>query len=165
MELFDIPGFDNYQITKDGKVYSRKSQHFMTPYLEESGYYRVKLRQNGVYKHMLIHRLLAITFIPNPENKTTVDHINHIPTDNRLENLRWATSLEQNHNRTTDSFIHNEHSVECRDKQNHDILIASFPNCCAAAIAMFNDRSKNSLINRCAQGKKSSAYGYWWCFT
>lgn len=55
------------------------------------GYYRVHL----VRKLYLVHRLIAETFLPNPENKPTVDHINRNPSDNRLENLQWATYEEQ----------------------------------------------------------------------
>ena len=44
------------------------------------------------------HRAIAEVFIPNPDNKPTVDHINRNRHDNRVENLRWATFLEQNHN-------------------------------------------------------------------
>ena len=46
-----------------------------------------------------MHRLLALTFILNPEDKPTVDHINKIKTDNRLKNLKWATRVEQQLNR------------------------------------------------------------------
>lgn len=46
-------------------------------------------------KSYLVHRLVAECFIPNPEHKPTVDHINRDPTDNRVSNLRWATYKEQ----------------------------------------------------------------------
>ena len=52
------------------------------------------LCKNGKSKHFSVHRLLALHFIPNPENKTDVDHINGIRDDNRLENLRWVTHKE-----------------------------------------------------------------------
>ena len=58
--------------------------------------YMVVYHNGKVYQ---VHRLLAETFIPNPENKPTVDHINRDTLDNRLDNLRWATRKEQQENR------------------------------------------------------------------
>lgn len=63
--------------------------------LQPNGYMYTRFRGNGKNHSIYLHRLLAEVFIPNPENKTTVDHINHIRTDNRLENLQWATRVEQ----------------------------------------------------------------------
>lgn len=104
----DIPGYEGrYAITEDGKVWSypRKSKwgtqlwtskgRFLTSSLDVVGYMAVGLSGKRSKTHR-IHRLLAMTFIPNPENKKTVNHINGIKADNRLENLEWATYLENN---------------------------------------------------------------------
>tara|TARA_B110000977_G_scaffold98437_1_gene129489 strand:- start:666 stop:1142 length:477 start_codon:yes stop_codon:yes gene_type:complete len=61
---------------------------------KEKGYMRIGLCKNGKQKFFSVHRLLALAFIPNPENKRCVDHINGIRDDNRLENLRWLTHKE-----------------------------------------------------------------------
>ena len=63
-----------------------------------TGYKFIRLSNDGKVKCCLIHRLLAEHFIPNTENKPTVDHINRIKDDNRLCNLRWATGKEQREN-------------------------------------------------------------------
>ena len=60
--------------------------------------YRIIMRDK---KNYLVHRLIAETFIPNPEGKPTVDHINRDVEDNRIENLRWATFKEQSNNTAT----------------------------------------------------------------
>ena len=77
-----------------------------------NGYLTISI--NG--KTRFVHRLIAETFIPNPENKTTVDHVDRDKMNNFLENLRWATPKEQADNR---EFVLNRHDVgasrECDD--------------------------------------------------
>ena len=73
-----------------------------------SGYYVVSVKEGDRRKSMRVARLIATAFIPNPENKPTVDHINRDRTDNRVENLRWATHEEQALNR---DFVLNRKSA------------------------------------------------------
>lgn len=94
-----IKGYEDYLITDTGRVYSLKAQKYLSPQFNYDGYATLKLCKNGIHKTFRIHRLVAETFIPNPENKETVDHINRVRTDNRVENLRWATRKEQSANR------------------------------------------------------------------
>ena len=63
---------------------------------KSSGYSTIGLNQNSKRDSFLIHRLVAQAFIPNPENKLTVNHINHDKHDNRVINLEWNTQKEQN---------------------------------------------------------------------
>ena len=104
MRTVKIKGYPNYEICENGEVISYciyKEGRILKPYLGIRGYYTVNLRVDGKTKNVKIHRLLGLHFIPNPENKLFIDHINRIRTDNRLENLRWATRKENNNNKTS----------------------------------------------------------------
>lgn len=87
---------NRYLISNMGRVWSTYSSQFLTPKLTQKGYLRVSLCENGYREECFIHRLVAIAFIANPENKPTVNHINEDKTDNSVQNLEWATQLEQN---------------------------------------------------------------------
>jgi hypothetical protein len=95
LEMFKLKEYQNYSITKCGKVYSNARKRFLTLLENEDGYSRVHLiNNNGIRKGPLVHRLVAETFISNPDNKTQVNHKNMIRNDNRVENLEWVTNSE-----------------------------------------------------------------------
>ena len=93
-----IDGYD-YEVSDQGNVRNMRTGKILKP-KKHGGYLRVGLYKNGKEKNCFIHRLVAETFIPNPENKATVNHINEIKTDNRVVNLEWATMNEQVHHGT-----------------------------------------------------------------
>jgi len=100
--LADIKGFeDEYGVTEEGEIYSYKSQKFMNPSLNSAGYLRVALTKEGVNLSTLkIHRIIAETFIPNPNNYPCVEHIDKNKTNNKISNLRWATRQQVNAKKT-----------------------------------------------------------------
>lgn len=102
-EWRDIVGYEGfYQISNLGRVkrlvsHKCKKERLLAITKDlKDGYCRVMLSKESQARRFLIHRLLAEHFIPNPENKPCIDHINGVRDDNRLENLRWCTHLENN---------------------------------------------------------------------
>ena len=102
LELFDIPGYeDKYCATKDGRIYSIKKQKFLKQCDDTYNYLTVVLQEDGKGKTMKVHKLIAKTFLENPENKPQIDHINRIRNDNRVENLRYVSRSENCKNKNT----------------------------------------------------------------
>lgn len=90
-----IPGYEGYEVSNLGRVKSLKrknpkilSQSFLGDYL------RVITSMKNVPKDMLVHRLVALAFLPNPDNKVCVNHKDGCKTNNCVENLEWATTSE-----------------------------------------------------------------------
>ncbi len=94
----DIEGFDKYEISNLGNVRNKKTGLILKPVISSNGYYTIGLWKNGKRTTKKIHRLIAEAFIPNPENKPKVDHIDNNKQNNNTVNLRWVTSKENNQN-------------------------------------------------------------------
>lgn len=96
VRLAQIKNFPGYLIADTGNVYSRKKRQLRQMALNQkrTQYLEVGLLKNGKRFYKLVHRLVAETFISNPENKPQVNHKNGIRNDNRVENLEWVTASE-----------------------------------------------------------------------
>lgn len=120
----EIENFTGYYIEDNGTVWSdivsrsrnkmkREEKHQLTPRPLPNGYLRVYMRRDSDYKRvdMYIHRLVALAFIPNPDNKKFINHIDTNRSNNHVDNLEWCTSKENN-----------QHSMNfghlCRDESN-----------------------------------------------
>lgn len=94
-----IKGYEGlYMATNNGYIWSIDRSIFLKPVIDDNDYLHVILYKNKIPKNYKIHRLICLTFLENLDNKVCVDHINRNRSDNRIENLRWATNSENSIN-------------------------------------------------------------------
>jgi hypothetical protein len=79
-----------YMVSSMGRVIGRKGL-ILSPGVNSKGYLHICSRAKGKSKDLVVHRMIAETFIPNPDDLTAINHINMIKTDNRVSNLEWIT--------------------------------------------------------------------------
>lgn len=97
MEWKKVSRNDNYSINELGQIRNDATGHILKPFINKAnGYPTVSLWRNNRSDNQTVHRLMAEAFIPNPDNKPTIDHIDGNRQHNSLDNLRWATYSENN---------------------------------------------------------------------
>jgi hypothetical protein len=110
MELSDfefIKGYENlYKINKNGNVYSCRSSKIKKQCIADDDYLFLHLHLNGQRKKYRIHRLIALQWIPNPDNLPEVDHIDRNRQNNHIDNLRWVD--RQTNRRNQDRYENNQ---------------------------------------------------------
>lgn len=162
----DIPGYEGkYQVSNIGRVRSLDyintgKTKVMVPHLHY-GYYQILLFKGGKMKCIRVHQLVARAFIPNPENKPCIDHINAIKTDNRVENLRWCTYKENSNNPITKPKLGKCFCKPVIQMDKNGTFIREWPSATAAAAAL---NIKRGPISACCLGKSKISYGYLWKF-
>jgi len=94
-----IEDYENYEVSICCTVRNIKTKRVLKLRIGNHGYYYVLLSNNGNQKYLIIHRLVAIAFIPNIKNNKFVDHIDSNRLNNTISNLRWCDLSENQHNR------------------------------------------------------------------
>ena len=89
----DIPGYEGlYQVSSEGRI--KRGDRIKSLHIDHGGYCTVCLSKHSVQKNLKVHRLVAIAFIPNPDEKKTVNHKDGNKKNNCVSNLEWATHSE-----------------------------------------------------------------------
>lgn len=175
---FQIKGYPGYYITTVGTVYYRDTHprhngriKKMKQETSRNGYNRVALRdEHGITKHFLVHRLVALAFIQNPENKREVNHKNGIKTDNCVKNLEWATRSENMQHRSKALGFRGIATWKDKKGKDHPLSKCVLQLKDGETVKLYNgileaERetgiSHSGIIN-CCRGKRNSAGGYQW---
>lgn len=165
----DFLGFPNHTITDDGKVFSLDYRHTgkkkeLKPCLCK-GYYSIVMYRDGKEKNISIHRLVALAFLPNPDNLPEVNHKDENKTNNMVGNLEWC-SKSYNINYGTRNERCGEKILNRKDQSRHvkqftkdGVFIKEYPSIHEA------ERQNGFFcghISKCCKGKLKSAYNYIW---
>jgi hypothetical protein len=90
----EIPGFIGYSIDEYGNIRNDKRMRPVLPTKRKDGYLDICLRVNKERVMTMVHRLVAITYVPNPSNKPQVNHLDNVRDNNHYLNLEWVTAAE-----------------------------------------------------------------------
>lgn len=171
MEVWrDVRGYEGlYQVSSLGRVRSldrtihgvrcgrswssMRSGREMCPNTDKDGYKTIKLCKEGRVSRWLVHRLVALAFIPNPDGKPQINHINGDKADNRVENLEWTTNSE--------NTMHKFRVLKCRASGSKETVCLDtmkvYPTATEAARECGVDISH---VAACCRGRRSHAGGH-----
>lgn len=178
----DIVGYEGlYQVSNFGRIKSNYKSIILQPGLCR-GYLIVNLYKNKKSLSQKVHRLVAQAFIPNPENKPTVNHIDGNKQNNYVSNLEWATVKEQNVHANKTGLMDNAKKIRAKNMRNitikylqkrseklkkpvnqydlNGIFIKRYSS--AFEACKINNFNNPSNIRTCCQEKTETAYGYKW---
>lgn len=158
----EIIGHENYFIYNTGKVFSMKTNKFLTSTPDNKGYYKVTIDK----KSYSIHRLVAKYFVPNPYNKNQVNHIDGNKNNNKYTNLEWCTGSENMKHAFENGL--NEISEERKEKSKKKIIQIDLKTNKQIKIFDSADDVEKELgihhgnIAGVCKGRRKSAGGFGW---
>ena len=165
-----IQNFPNYYVSTFGNIKNITTNKLLK-LCNKAGYYHVSLVNSTSRKSFKIHRLVAIAFISNPENKPEVNHKDKNKLNNHIDNLEWATKSENNLHRCKDLKIktNKNKSINRIDKETNKIIQSYNSIEDAAMWAFENGLTKNihngrNSIGNCLCSLSNSSYGFKWEF-
>ena len=154
---------DRYLVSDKGEVYSIKYRIILKPQIGIGGYLFHNLKVMGEEHNAYVHRLVAMAFIPNPDSKPQVDHVDNDKTNNCVSNLHWVSPKENMNNRITLPRLL-KHTQKLIDKSKKPVLIYKgdklLSKCQSQrAAAKFAGISEN-MVSQCVLGKSKQCKGY-----
>lgn len=159
VEWKKVEGYENYFVSNTGLVKNTKTGRVLCLRRTHDGYYGVGLFKQCVGKYFKVHRLVALAFIPNPDNLYAVDHINGNKFDNRVENLRWLSLADNNRVYRKEQLT--EEEKERRNDINRKKIICietgEIYKSITEAAKKFN--VTNQSISACAHGRVKTSCG------
>lgn len=152
----------NLLIHKNGDIYDLDRDEVRRTYISTSGYKYIALKSHGIQKNMFVHRIIASTFIPNPESYPCVNHINGEKIDNSVDNLEWCTySQNMNHAYSIGLYSARKYSYFQFDLDGR--LLNKFND--YKEVQLFLGLKDVSGVRKCASGKTIMYKGYIWEYT
>ena len=152
----DIKNFEGlYAATEDGKIWSHRRQIYLKPRVRKDGYLDVCLRKDNKNHTLSIHRLIAETYIENPDNLPQVGHLDETRDNNCVSNLYWTTAKENSNTPLHKKRLNptTKKAVECIE------LGTTYESAAEAARAM---GLNHSHISSCCRGDRQIHGGYHW---
>lgn len=167
----DIPDFFDYQVSNLGRIKNKKTKKIRKNRISKCGYYQIKLNNNGKYKMFLVHRLVALMFIPNSNNLPEVNHIDGNKLNNNANNLEWCDRSYNTKHAYNNNLYKNqkEHLIILHKQKEKKVVQKTLNN---TEIKIWNSVAQiektlgysHCVIGNCCLKKPHylTAYGYKW---
>ena len=148
----------DYSVSTEGEV-RKDTTNYILSQSSQQDYKFVTLLINGQQKRMRVHRMVAMTFIENPNNKPYVNHINGIRYDNNVENLEWVTQSENIQHAVRTGLMQNGRKKAVIQYNLNGDRMATFESASEAARQTGGSQSK---ITMCCKRQRETANDYQW---
>lgn len=159
-EIKGFEDFNNYIIYEDGRVYSLSSNKFLKDTYDSNDYQYINLQNNNLRKCPKKHRIVAMAFLENKDNKEQVNHIDGDKSNNHVSNLEWVTNKENRIHGIENSLLNSiNYNIEQYDLNGN--YIKTFETA-EVALKELGIKGSPGNIGRVIRGKRKTAYGYIW---
>ena len=160
-----VPGYEGlYEVSNFGNVRSlgfdsRHPGRILKKSQYPNGYYYVPLHKDKSVKNIMVHRLVALAFIPNPDNLPFVNHKSEIKTDDSVDNLEWCDRMYNTRYGTGIKRMSEKHKKRLQQYTLSGEFVAEWDSCASVEKETGWNQSN---ISKCARGEYKQAYGYTW---